>query len=347
MRLHKLVIVSFDEPLPEDFSFNYRFEHGYLKYHDRIFEAKGNLYVFGAVRDKINYDIDDDKIEVRSQELEIISEIIRFGIDIISISYNNGRQINSSRPSVFLEAENQSDKFDLLNSTRIKSRKPKLATCRPIHKFKVQDSFKYLQDRRDGAEIYAEAISAKNNSDKLKEYFRVFEKAFKRHNAGLITPMSGFLSNDSPLGYTKAEISEWMKIRNKLIHSNNKDGYLVSHDLFLKISRIEQAVIDVLFNKKLWGNTNIDRRDAYKFYSGIKPNGTAYVKPKSTFDLAFAQYDENNIFPTANHGNLEVDKIPAQLWFGKPEVTSEFFQFTYENQFEVYDMYKYYEDAKK
>lgn len=176
MKLHKLVIVSFDEPLSKDFSFSYKFDSGELKYHDQIVEAKSNLYVFGALRNNIGYDVIDDKIEVHSKELELTTEMIKFGINVLSISLNNGRQINSSRPSIFLEAENLNDKSDLLSSTRIQFKKPKLATCKPIHKFKVEKSIENLKDRRDGAEIYAEAVSAKNNSDKLKEYFRVFEK---------------------------------------------------------------------------------------------------------------------------------------------------------------------------
>lgn len=321
MKFIKIFIVDFDQPLESNFSFEKKLNNIHIKFHDLIQGKLKSVYLFSAEKNNIDYSLTEKSISISKNVIEEITLTIENCINVISLSKHIGRTINSANPSIFLVHENENDYGVLSNAEKIEFDNPKLAYSNPIHKFDINFCFENLTDRFDGIRIFAEVYTAKTFSDKFREFFRLFEKAFNRSNRKLIIPMTKFLCQNSKLNYSQNEIENWVKIRNKTIHANHKEGFLINRDLYEIMSRIEQAAIDILFNKQYWNDSSITRESKYNFEKGIlNENNQVFSLPNITYDISIMAFDETHTFPMSYSGGFKPENIPNEWWYEKKQI---------------------------
>jgi hypothetical protein len=110
--------------------------------------------------------------------------------------------------------------------------------------------FDALTGRMDGVALMAEALAHNTASGKMRDFVRLFECAFQRQFSVLGKKLSQTLH--PRFGYLREEIEEWISKRDPLTHADSKRAkeILFDTDVHNIIHRVEQAAIDVLFNKK-------------------------------------------------------------------------------------------------
>lgn len=317
MKLIKIFIVNFHSQLEDDFNFDKIIGDTRIKFQDKIQTKLGAEYCFSAEKNDVPYELADTLIRINNQIFEELTISIEDVINLISLSKNIGREITSANPSFFLQHENEIDLQNLKFADKIEFNSHELAYYSPVHKFDFDYCFTNLSDRLDGVRIFAEALSAKTFADKYRELFRLFEIAFNKENRGLVIPMTNFLEHNKFLNYTQNEIESWIKIRHKIIHANHKEGFLINRNLYSIMARVEQAGIDILFNKHLWNQNSILRRNLYKFTIGVNKKNQVFSPPNFTFSQSIIAFDETKTFPTNYFAGFNPDMIPNTLWHKK------------------------------
>jgi hypothetical protein len=77
---------------------------------------------------------------------------------------------------------------------------------------------------------------------------------------------------------------------------------------------MEQAALDILFNKATWGDKSIDRRAIWHPEAcTTSENGKIVVKQGSRLSLLFRTYDEFGIYPRIL--NAKINKIEESWYF--------------------------------
>lgn len=317
MKLVKIFVVNFKLQLEENFQFDKVFGDTNIKFQDKIQTKLGIEYCFSAEKNSIDYELSNRLIKINNKIFDELITCIEDVINLISLSKSIGRKITSANPSFFLRHENEIDFQNLQSAEKIEFDLHELAYYSPIHKFDFDYCFANLSDRVDGVRIFAEAISTETFSDKYRELFRLFEIAFNKENRGLIIPMTRFLEQNNFLKYTQNEMESWIKIRHKITHANHKEGFLINRDLYSIMARVEQAAIDILFNKHLWNQNSILRRSLYKFTTGVNKKNQVYAPPNSTFNQSIIAFDETKTFPMNYFAGFNPSMIPETLWYQK------------------------------
>lgn len=317
MKLIKTFIVHFERPLEENFQFEREINQIKIKFQDIIKYENKVCYLFSAEENNIQFELEGTSISIAEKTIDKLVLTIEDCTNIISVSKYNGRRITSTNPSMFLEQENNQDLIILKTAKNFLFKDPELATFSPIHKFDLDFCFDNLIDRYDGVKIFSEAISAKTYSDKLREYFRLFEIGFKKSNRALIEPLFKFLAQNTVFNYRKDEISNWINIRHKTVHANHKQGFLINRNLYSSFARIEQAAVDILFNKEKWNNADLTRRELYNFKTGVKETGQVYSLPNLDSKFSLIAFDETHTFPMDFVGGYKPENIPNAWWYGE------------------------------
>jgi len=310
-------MVEFSQPLKEDFNLDKTINNVRIKLQDKLNGKIENVFIFSAELKNIEFEQNKETIKISNKTLDKLIDSIENLINIVSLSIHNGRVINSSNPSIFLEHENIEDYRILSQIDRFEFDKPKLAYFSPKHTFNIDFCLENLKDRFDGVRLITEAITASTFSDKFREYFRLFEIAFKKSNRALAKPMTDFLIQDKRFNYSKQEIEKWINIRHRIVHANHKEGFLINRNLLEIMARIEQAAIDILFNKLYWNNGNIERKNIFLFKTGVNENNQVFSLPNLTYDYSMIAFDETHTFPMSTTGGFKPELIPKTWKYDK------------------------------
>lgn len=133
---------------------------------------------------------------------------------------------------------------------------------------------------------------------------------------------------DSRMGYTAAEIRNWISYRHPLTHLDQSQRDVPHGEAALRpfMRRMEQAALDVLFNKAEWGTWSSSRRH-------VRPSST-YLRGQSgqwtvggfaSTTLGFMFLDEFGVYPRGKF-LLTVPKewrALTQLSAGEPETAED------------------------
>jgi len=116
--------------------------------------------------------------------------------------------------------------------------------------------------------ILAEAFSTKHSVARYRELIRFLEHAFSRPLNQLEKKLSQFLTSGD-LGYTRAEVQEWVAPRDGAIHGDRQqpEDLVMERDVRRFLPRMEQAAYDVLFNKAVWHDASQKRRQALRHHA--------------------------------------------------------------------------------
>ena len=240
----------------------------------------------------------ENLIEIPIDEIDRIEFALENIANVISLVESSKRTILSTIPSIFLIPENENDKIYLDNSTGFKFNSKKRTNSNYRTQFDMEFCLQNLADRLDGIAIISEANATGHLAGKFHEYFRFFERAFKRSNKGLLKPLSEFLSKNDMMGYSETEIENWIDIRHRSVHANNKKGFVVERDLRSYVPRLEQAVYEVLFNKASWHNKSTLRRSLLDFPVGtVNSSNEKYFKHGTAFKMDIQPLDETSSYP--------------------------------------------------
>ena len=175
-----------------------------------------------------------------------------------------------------------------------------------------------LRDRLDGLALLAEAYSFSDDhpSGRFREYVRLFELAFAMPATQMGKKLTQFLQ-EGGYGYERREIEEWLVLRNPSSHA---DGRKTPHfalwaDFLPVIDRMEQAAIDVLFNKTDWHNSSRTRRQLlHPKAATTSKGGNLGIMRGQTVDLRFRLMDTYGAFP---HDSTAILEKPPENWWAK------------------------------
>ena len=131
--------------------------------------------------------------------------------------------------------------------------------------------------------------------------------------------MSEFLDQVG-YGYDRDEINAWIKLRHPATHADFKKTKRVAltSDIRPIVLRMQQACLDVLFNKKRWRDRSSTRRQVWVPTAiTTSMSGDIVVKQGSTLSILFRSYDEFGVYP--RNINISVDH-------SKDDLYSQYFQ---------------------
>jgi hypothetical protein len=168
-----------------------------------------------------------------------------------------------------------------------------------------------LNDRLPGVALLAEAYAHNTASGRYREWVRFFEAAFSREFTSLGKKLSQTLN--PMLGYTRGEIEAWISKRHPFIHADGKQAttLLMERDARGIARRMEQAALDILFNKRHWGTWSSERSEVWRPTAWTTgPIHGHVVQPTEDTKIAFRIIDEFGIYPKGS-----VSLRPPENWF--------------------------------
>ena len=233
--------------------------------------------------------------------------------NIISVFARCKRTISSPHPPVALIPEDKETRERLDSTEGIRYRPQGL---RGLH-YEINPDEKLisgLMDRREGLALLAEAFSHSNASGKYREYIRYFELAFALASSQLEKKLSQFLKSGN-LGYDRPEIKDWLSLRDPATHGDKKksSNFVLEADIRPFIDRIEQAALDVLFNKEEWHNSSKERRNLWKPTSATTSvSGDMYIVQGTALKMTNQVLDGFGVYPWDFSATIE--KLPDDWW---------------------------------
>ncbi len=203
--------------------------------------------------------------------------IVEYG-DLLGVMLQCKRQFRSPDPCVAVTFTPEEVANGVVGLARSHDRFTKARVLR--HSEKDPSIVERLvADRLDGIALLADSLAEDGAAARVRDLFRLFERAFALSPGRAIKPLTSFLaSSPRRLGYTESEVASWLvSLRSKLSHADRRDDYARSHDADPFLGRIEYAAYDVLFNKAKWRDQSADRRDGLRFASAVDQSRTNSV----------------------------------------------------------------------
>jgi hypothetical protein len=240
--------------------------------------------------------------------------------NIISVLTRSSRQISSPLPPLALVPESDCDRAHLMHAQGFDCENR--AYNRPHFSIPASPTLlEGLTDRLDGVALVADLLAQSHPLARYREAVRFFETAFRLPAVQLEKKLAQFLS-PTDAGYERSEIALWLSYRHAAMHGDRAETkpLAVEADVRPFIARIEQAVIDVLFNKADWHSPSRTRRALF-----IPPavttgplNGLRIIE-KSEFVLESQLLDPFGAYPLDLSATLS--SPPTNWWcpFGETQ----------------------------
>lgn len=242
----------------------------------------------------------DDKrrVIVPTEVRESCEDAIEHVANLISVLEGCSRYIASPTPCVALECT-ESELAFLNASTGIKPEDVIFESGARMPIPRSDEISNALADRMHGVALLAEAYSGGGEASKYRDFVRFFELAFGMGSSQLGKKLTQFLSG-SPMGYTRQEIDDWLSLRDPLSHADFRKSKFIADasDVRKFIMRMEQACVDVLFNKAEWTNPSRTRRHVWAPTAiSTTPTGNLVIKKGTALSLRFRVFDEFGVYP--------------------------------------------------
>lgn len=279
------------------------------------------LLVYSTISlDEIPKKDENGLIIIPEQERKRAEYAIEHVANIISITERCSRKISSPTPHIALIGCNEQEKKWLSNSTGIYSQS--LNVYNPMVTITIDSEIlSTLTDRVDGVSLLAEALSSSHLGNRYREFIRLIECAFQRTIPNIDKKLSKFL-NGANLGYTREEIKKWLSYRNGSIHANKKNTPIIVYesDVRIFIPRMEQAIYDILFNKKVWGDSSTERLNKWEPpVATTNTEGDLTITAGKPMILRNQIFDDFNAYPLDLGAILTVTQLPKEFWVNVPE----------------------------
>lgn len=176
-------------------------------------------------------------------------------------------------------------------------------------------------DRPEGLAMLADALFEEAAVGRVREFFRLFERAFARGPSKCIDPLSSFLQSaprQDASRYTNEEVAVWMnELRPIATHFDQREEYARSADAAPYMARMEAAAYDVLLHKAAWHDPSSERRQQIRFMSvpGVGNAGPVLLQPGATVMVDW--FDPFGIYPIDWERSCNVDapwvwRMPGQ-----------------------------------
>jgi len=264
MKLIRLAKFYFDKRPHESWLYSKKINLGSVSVitHDAKHDPpKFGITAWAEISLKAPITISDGIAEPPREEREKCEEALNFVANIISCHSYSGREIGAVLPPIALVAESAFDEEVLSKVTGVGNH-IKLLRFQPYVP-PYLEYFEDLQDRSEGVSLFAEALSNSNDLGKYRDLIRFFENAFNKTCHGLSKKLKQFLRSE--MGYTKSEIDFWFSLRNGASHGDigKAEKRVLESDVDKIVHRMEQAALDVLFNKNTWYTFNKNRREVW------------------------------------------------------------------------------------
>lgn len=174
-----------------------------------------------------------------------------------------------------------------------------------------------VSGRLDGLGMLADALSETSAVGRVRELFRLFERAFQRGPSSLVAPLYALLA-DGPRHdasqYTEAEVRRWMEqLRPESVHGDRREQYAREADAAPFLGRMEFAAYDVLLNKAVWRNPSPSRRNRVSFASAPAPDGGGAILLSPDATIGMPWLDAFGVYPR----DWEARVTPADGWIWK------------------------------
>jgi len=179
----------------------------------------------------------------------------------ISTVNHGARVIRSPLPYVAFVPQSDNEREFLEGSKGILAgmRTIRTPSCRvPLSEARPE----WFKDRLLGVSLLSDAIASRVPVGKYRDLVRLFEHAFRLSSTKISKRLAGFLDFRNR-GYSRSEVEAWMRPRNPLSHGDEQDEFPHEADVRLLLPRMEEAAIDVLFNKAVWRDSSTARRTAW------------------------------------------------------------------------------------
>jgi hypothetical protein len=230
---------------------------------------------------------------------EPCEEAIEHVANMISVFQGCSRSVMSPVPCVALEHENEEEKKFLHASAGIKceAASAEFGSRFPIPRNDIR-VVSSLSDRLIGVALLAEAYSGGGESSRYRDFVRFFELAFALSSAKISKKLANFLA--PAMRYTTQEVHGWMNLRNPYSHADPKRGGFIASatDIRRYLMRMEQACLDVLFNKAEWMNSSTTRRQVWSPDAiSTSPTGDLVVKQGTRVPARIRVFDEFDVYP--------------------------------------------------
>jgi hypothetical protein len=245
-------------------------------------------------------DIDEKGRIVIPPEVRVpCEEAIEHVANLISVLEGCSRSILSPIPCIALQHENEQERKFLQESAGIRrevqSSEIGLRFSIPRSDAQLMAS---LSDRMMGVALLAEAYSGGGESAKYRDFVRFFELAFALSSSKIEKKLAKFLL--PAMNYTRQEVRSWMEMRNPYSHADPAKGSFLASatDIRRFLLRMEQACLDVLFNKSKWMSADPDRRSVW-IPSAISTSasGNVIAAQGSKVPAIFRAFDEFGVYP--------------------------------------------------
>lgn len=238
-----------------------------------------------------------DRIIVDREQREQCEFAIDLVSRLLSVFYGCSQSLLSPSPCVALIYEND-EEDEYLNSSKgiLIEQRVENGVRSPIEF--TSELVNSLTDRIDGVALLSE-VYCNSESGRYKEFVRFFELAFGLQFTQIEKKLFEFLK-PMPFGYTRSEIKEWVSHRHPSTHADMKKTQELSlaDDVRDYLLRMEQAALDVLFNKTKWRDKSSERRDVWKPEScSTAKDGKLIVRKGSSLSMLFRVYDEFGVYP--------------------------------------------------
>ncbi|MEJ2671493.1 MAG: hypothetical protein P8168_04670 [Deltaproteobacteria bacterium] len=260
-------------------------------------------------------------INIPEKERRQCEETLETVANIISVFCRCGRSISSPFPCVALIIDDPKER-EHLDKTR------GFRTMRSLnigHHFQIPQSnnlISGLQDRLGGVALLAEAFSHKMQSGRFHDFVRFFEAAFALSFNQVQKKLLQFLN--PVYGYTKEEIADWVRMRHPLTHADGKktDFIFLDTDVRQLTWRMEQAALDVLFNKGKWHDPSRTRRQVWvPIAATTSAKGDLMIRQGSELSTKFQLLDDFGVFPMDLQSVIQTP--PESWWFKFENVNPE------------------------
>jgi hypothetical protein len=255
----------------------------------------------------------ENEVVVPDKQRAAAEAAIEVAANLIAASQGCRRDISTPWPPVVFVATGGDGRFWLESCGGIKHDRLK-RTMTHAERLDFDDSvLNKLEDRPDGVALLVEALAHDHAMGRYHEFIRLFERAFSRPAKLLTGPVSAFL--DPRFGYTQEELRVWFEeYRDPATHADARAGFLLEADVRPVIDRIEQAALDVLFNKERWRDDSTARRTVWMPQAGTDgPEAQVFVTKGSPPPPLKGQIlDEYGCFPM----NLQavIEPRPEDWW---------------------------------
>jgi hypothetical protein len=144
-----------------------------------------------------------------------------------------------------------------------------------------------LEDRPDAVALLADALSEPSATARVREFFRLFERAFAKGSTKLVDPLTAFLVSHprhDALRYGRDEVVHWLTtLRPEIVHGDKRHVLPRAGDVEPYLGRLEVAVYDVVLNKANWHRSDSARRHGQPLLTGVQSDrlGVVLLDPRA------------------------------------------------------------------